>query len=105
MAKNKTLEQYRAEARGGAFVLEVSDTESITIPVPDGETFLDLGEVAANDARGMLELLCGEQYDDVMTVLGSEPATVMFAVIQDMLRTFGITDVGNAPGGSRASRR
>lgn len=105
MSKTKTLEQYRAEAKGGAFVFEVDDSTSITIPVPDGDAFLDLGEIAANDARGMLEVLCGDQYEDVMNVLGAEPATVMFAVIQDMMRTFGIMDVGNAPGGSRASRR
>lgn len=101
----KSLSQYRKEADVKPFVLEVDDSTSITIQPPDGDAFLSLGEVQMNDAHGMLSLLCGDQYEEVMDVLGKEPGPVLLAVVQDMARKFGLIEPGVAPGGRKALPR
>ena len=105
MSKMKSLDQYRKEANISPFVLEVDDNKSITVQPPTGDDILELTNVSIDDAVGLLQGLCGDSYDEVMEVLGKEPAPVLFAVIMDMMKHFGITDLTNAQAGSRASRR
>lgn len=107
MAKNYSLARYRAEANSKPFVLELGGKadDDIVIQPPDGDTFLELGNIPMNEGRHLLSLLCGDKFGAVMDVLGNEPAPVLIAVVQDMLRHFGITGAGDGPGGQRALPR
>lgn len=102
---NKTfkLDRYITEANTKPFDLEISDDEVLSIPVPDGETMLEVEE--SRSSRATLELLCGEHAERVMNLVGPLPVSVMNGLVQDMLKHFGITAEQAPPGGSRASRR
>lgn len=97
------LSKYVAEANSKPFDLEISDDEVLSIPVPDGDTMLEIEE--SRSSRATLELMCGEHFDRVMDLVGPAPVGVLNALVQDMLKHFGITADQAPPGGSRASRR
>lgn len=103
MGKAYKLDQYVKDAKTEPFPLEVSVDETLLIPVPDGDTMLEIEE--ARSSRVTLELLCGEHADRVFELIGPAPAAVMSELVQDMLKHFGITAEQAPPGGSRASRR
>jgi hypothetical protein len=101
------LDKYIAEAQVDPFILEISDSEKITIQAPTAETLVEVTEVPVNQTREIFYLLCGEeQFDDVWEHVKYLPAGVLQSLIVDLLRHFNITpEVRNIPGGSRASRR
>lgn len=103
MGSTFKLDKYITEARTKPFDLEISDHEVLSIPVPDGDTMLEIEE--SRSSRATLELLCGEHFERVMDLVGPQPVSVLNALVQDMLRHFGITPEQAPPGGSRASRR
>lgn len=99
------LEQYRKEADIAPFELEIEEGRVISIPGPDGDTVLMLSEVPVQDARRMLQLLWGDQYDELIGIVGKDPAGVLPALAADMLQHFKIGQLMNAPGGPRALPR
>lgn len=101
MAKTYKFNRYRTEARAEPFVLETDDG-AISIPPPDGDTVLEIEE--SRSSRRTLELLCGDQqYDQVYELIRHEPASVLNAIVADMVEHFGLAAV--PPGGTRASSR
>lgn len=99
------LEKYRQEAEILPFELEIEEGRIISIPGPDGDTVLALSEVPIQDARRMLKLLWGDQYEELISIVGKDPAGVLPALAADMLKYFKIGQMMNAPGGSVASPR
>jgi len=93
------FDSYLAEARPTAFVLKVSDEQTITIEPPSSETMLLLDE--ATTARRQLELLCGDQWQDVFGLVRTKHSGVLNKLTTDMLKHFGVDQV--VSGGGRAS--
>lgn len=99
--KKYRLDQYIQDATIPPFPLEVSDEETILIKAPDGDTVLAVEEATSSRAR--LRLLCGEQFNRVLELIGKENFGVMTALVMDMMRHFGF-DLTQVPaGGSGAS--
>ncbi|MFE0021905.1 hypothetical protein [Amycolatopsis sp. NPDC059021] len=73
----------------------------ISIPAPDGDTVLEIEE--SRSSRRTLELLTGDSFDRVYELVRHEPASVLNAVVADMVDHFGLSAA--PPGGSRASSR
>lgn len=101
------LDRYIAEAKIDPFILEISETESITINAPTADTLVEVTEIPINQTRQIFWLLCGdEQFDQVWETVRYLPASVLQGLMTDLLRHFNIgTEVRTLPGGSRASRR
>lgn len=101
------LDTYIAEAKIDPFILEISDTESITINAPTSEVLVEVTETPLNQTRDIFYLLCGEdQFERVWEVVRYLPSTVLQSLMVDLLQHFNITsEVRTLPGGSRASRR
>jgi hypothetical protein len=110
VGKTHKFSRYIAEAARPPFVLEIDGDGHddgtplfIEIECPDGDTMLEVEE--SGSSRTNLELLCGKHANQVLELLGPAPAGAMTALVQDMMRHFGITPDQAPPGGSRASRR
>lgn len=101
MGKTYKFSRYVEEAKAEAFALEIGDGELLEIPVPDGDTVLEIEESASSRRR--LELLCGEHYERVRELVGGAPSSVLNSLVADMASHFGLTP--EPPGGSRASSR
>lgn len=99
------LEKYRAEADIPPFELEIEEGKIVSIPGPDGDTILEISEVPQNDARRILQLLWGDQYDGLMAIVGKDPAGVLPALAADILEHFKIGHLQAAPGGFKALPR
>lgn len=99
------LEQYRKEAEISPFDLEIEEGRVISIPGPDGDTVLLLSEIPVQDARKMLQVLWGDKYEELIGIVGKDPAGVLPALAADMLKHFKIGSLMNAPGGSKALPR
>ncbi len=99
------LDKYRTEAQVPPFELELAEGQTILIDPPDGEAMMVISETPIYEARTMLRSLCGDHYDDLWAVLGKEQASVVTALIVDMVKHFKIGDLGAASGGLRALPR
>lgn len=99
------LERYRKEAEISPFELEVEEGRVISIPAPDGDTVLDLAEIPIQEPRRMLRLLLGDQYEEVIGIVGKDPSGVLPALTADMLQHFKIGQLMTAPGGPGALPR
>ena len=93
-----SFDSYRKSALT-PFVLELED-RTITIPVPDGETVLEIEE--AGSSRRRLELLCGEHFDEVFDLVRKEDPSVMLGLTEDMVEHFNLGG-GRPPAGGRRS--
>lgn len=99
--KTYRFDQYVQDAAVEPFRLEISPDETIVIEAPDGNAVLQLEEVGSSRER--LRLLCGEQFDRVVELIGNKPPAVLKRLSQDMARHFAV-DPGQAPvGGTGAS--
>ena len=93
-AKPYSLEQHRKAAEkkakdaGGAYVLNVSEEERIEVPRPSGDTMLSVEEAATS--RQVIHLLCGEQADRLMELIGSEDNTLLESILDEMRKHFGL---------------
>ncbi|TDQ01244.1 hypothetical protein [Labedaea rhizosphaerae] len=101
MAKTYKFTQYISQAKVEPFPLELDDGQVLQIPAPDGDTVLEIEE--SRSSRRTLALLCGEHYERVRELVGSAPASVLNALVTDMVDHFGLSPV--PPGGSSASLR
>jgi hypothetical protein len=101
MAKTYKFNRYKTEAKADPFVLELDDNLTISIPPPDGDTVLEIEE--SRSSRRTLELLCDEHYEQVYDLIRHEPASVLNALVADMVDHFGL--MAAPPGGTRASSR
>src|ERR1700742_2044153 len=97
MGKTYKFTRYVEEAKAEPFTLELDDGEVIEIPAPDGDTVLEIEE--SNSSRRSLELLCGKHYDRVRELVGAAPASVLNALVADMVAHFGLSPA--PPGGFR----
>lgn len=97
-----SLDRYRTEAHIVPFLLE-TDTDTIEIPPPTGETLLTIGETPIVQTRALFELLCGDQFDAVWAAVRHEPAGVLVGLLQDLGKHFMVMSVQEAPGGFGAS--
>lgn len=105
MAAVYKLERYRQEAEIPPFDLEIEEGRVISVPAPDGDTVLDLAEVPIQEPRRMLKLLLGDQYEELIGIMGKDPSGVLPALTADMLKHFKIGQLMDAPGGPRALPR
>lgn len=99
------LDKYRAEANVEPFELEIGEGRVISVSVPDGETIIELAETPQNNARRILQLLFGDQYEELWGILGKENAGVLPALAADMLKHFNIGQLQATPGGPVALPR
>lgn len=97
-----TLDAYRSEAKVTPFVLQ-TDTDTIVVQPPTGETVLAIGETPAYQVRELFRLVCGEQFDAMWAAVKDEPATVLTSLINDMGKHFKVMAVSDVPGGFDAS--
>lgn len=86
-----SLDRYRSEVVGEPFELWISDDECITISRPTGEQMFDAEEAARRgSSRAVVSILCGDQAERLMEVLGTEDAGVMRSVMEDLQMHFGM---------------
>ena len=86
-----SLDRYRSEAKGDPFELWLDESKSLTVQRPTGDQMFAAEEAfRSGTSRQALEALCGDQADEVLTVLGAEDAAVMRAVVEDMQEHFGL---------------
>lgn len=88
-----SLKDYRDKAKKaadekGPFVLEVDTDKKLEFPRPDGNTML--GVESATSSREIIELLCGDNADEVLELFGAEDHTALTALGADMQKHFGI---------------
>lgn len=93
--KNKTWDQYVAEAKGEPFALPVREDYKIEIPRPSGEQMFAVEE--ANSSKEILQALCGDKYEEVLELFEGADAAVMRAVMNDMQEHFGMGNSGASP--------
>lgn len=86
--RNHSLARYRAEATKKPFEFILDADKSLFIEQPDGDTMMMLDQ-AANSEEAM-RLLCGEQYDALMKVIGKEPGGVLKLISEDIQEHFGL---------------
>jgi hypothetical protein len=86
--KNKTWDQYVAEAKGEPFVLPVGEDQRIEIPRPTGDQMF--AAEAATSSKDILRALCGDKYDEVLELFAGADAAVMRAVMNDIQEHFGL---------------
>jgi hypothetical protein len=101
VSKTYDFTSYLAEARPTPFVLRVSDEEQISIEPPDTETLLLIDE--ATTARRTIELLCGDQFDQVFNLIRHQHKGVMERLLLDMRKHFNLDPA--PPGGGGALPR
>lgn len=87
-SKKYQLARYRNEALRPDFELEVEDGKSIVIRQPDVDEVLDLNGMT--DPRAILQVLAKDQYEELMQTIGSEPGGMLQALIDDIVRHFGL---------------
>lgn len=97
-ATTYTLDMYRAESRIEPFVLDTGE-ETIVIDPPTGETLLVISETSLYEARTLLSLICGAQFDQVWAAVKDEPGNVLVGLLQDLGKHFMVTSIQAAPGG------
>lgn len=85
--KNKTWDQYVAEAKGEPFVLPVREDYTIEIPRPTGDQMFEVEAATSSDE--VLRTLCGEKADELRDLFGPADAGAMRAVMNDMQEFFG----------------
>jgi hypothetical protein len=85
-AKKYQLAVYRAEALKKPFELIVDDKTTVSIPVPDTETVLQVTETTV--VREQLRLLTGDQYGALMEALGDQPGGVLKLLMKDLTEHF-----------------
>lgn len=100
----KKLDEFRKEAGVEPFELETDDGRIITITPPDMDTALKIGETPVFKQRELLELLCGEAFDDVWKAIGNEQGPVAAAVVVAMADQFKM-GLSGIPGGYGALPR
>jgi hypothetical protein len=83
-----SLARYRAEAKREPFELVIDSSSSVVIVQPSGEDLLAAEQ--ATSSREAIKILAGDQYEELMKVLGAEPAGVLKAVIADIRDHFGL---------------
>lgn len=93
-----SYQQYMTEAQIKPFDLDLSDDKALSIPVPDGDTLLDIADNQGSPRR-VLQLLTGDHYREVMDTFGAAPGPVLLALLRDMTAHFGISA---SPGDSDA---
>lgn len=93
------LDKYRKEAQGEPFVLEVDDKRSIVIEPPTVEDIIEIGETPLNNGRRMLQLICGEQFDEVWELISQDPGSMLVPLVVDMAKHFKINTMSQVPGG------
>lgn len=88
----------------------IDDVEpAIVIPPPDdadsqlelAELFGEQGQFRMQDARRILQLICGDAYGQVMAVFGKEHVSVLLALIDDLGRHFQEQAEAASPQGAR----
>jgi hypothetical protein len=99
------LDKYIAEAEVEPFILEVDEERSITITYPTGEVIAQLTETPAHETRRIVQLLCGDQFEEVWKVIGPLPSSVLLDVATDIVKHFRIGQVQRVPGGQLALPR
>ncbi len=99
MSKTYKFDSYLAEARPTAFELELGHEDSIVIEAPTVETLLKLDE--ARTARRMLQLLCGEHYGRVHSLVADKHSGVLEGLVRDMRGHFNLD--AEPAGGGKAS--
>lgn len=88
-----SLKDYRDKAKKaadekGPFVLEIDTDKSLTFPRPVSNTMLAVE--GAGSSREVIELLCGDDADEVLDLFGPEDHTALTALVTDMQKHFGI---------------
>jgi hypothetical protein len=99
VAKTYDFDDFLREARPTAFILRVSEEQTITIEPPNSETMLLLDE--ASTARRQLELLCGDQWQAVFALVREKHTGVLNALAMKLMKHFGVDQA--VSGGGRAS--
>lgn len=90
-AKPFSLERYRSEVKGEPFVLWLDDENTLEIPRPTGDQLLDAEEAyARGTSRDVIEAVCGDKAEALLEAVGSEDASVLLAVGDDLRKHFGL---------------
>lgn len=85
------LADFRAEAVGEPFPLELDDGTTIEVPRPTGNQMFDVEDAArAGNSRLVLEIMCGDTAEAFIKAVGSEDAAVLKKVSEAMQKHFGL---------------
>jgi hypothetical protein len=100
----KKLDEFREEAGVEPYELEVDDGRIITIMPPDTDTMMTIGETPVFQQRKLLELLCGDAYDEVWKNIANEQGNVTAVLVSDIAKHFKM-GLSGVPGGYGALPR
>lgn len=94
-SKRYSITGYRKKVEGKTpFPLYLTDDDvdpAIVIPRPNGNQIFEAEEaMRAGDSKGILKALCGDTFDEFMSVVPKEDAEVMKAIIEDVQAHFGL---------------
>lgn len=86
--KNHSLARYRAEAQKKPFEFIIDADKSLFFEQPDSETMMVIDQVANSEEA--MRLLVGDQYDELMKIIGKEPGGVVKMLSEDIQEHFGL---------------
>jgi hypothetical protein len=86
--KKGQLAVYRSKATKEPFELVIDAESSLFFEQPDSDTMITIDQ-AANSEEAM-RLLVGDQYDELMKVIGKEPGGVLKLLSKDIQEHFGL---------------
>lgn len=90
-APPNSLERYRKDvAKETPFVLFLDDDKKLEIQRPTGKTVLALEHVTSS--REGIELMCGDQADELLKVVEEEDFAIMAAILKDIASHFGLDE-------------
>lgn len=87
-----SLEKYVRDAKGTPFVLRVSADRTIEVPRPTGDQMMEVE--TARTSKEIIEVLCGEQADEILELVGPKDFAVMAKLGEDMQEHFGLGESG-----------
>lgn len=83
-----SLSDFRSEANGEPFVIDVDADYSIEIPRPTSDVLMDVEE--ATTTREVIRTLAGDRAKELLALVGPEDFTVLKSLADKMQAHFGL---------------
>lgn len=100
-----SLDGYIAEAGHEPYILNCGDLGRFTINYPNGETIAQLTETPINQTRRVAQLLLGNDYEEVWSIVAPLDGSVLVDMANDMIKHFGLDQMGKSREARRAGKR
>lgn len=99
------LDDYIKEAGADPYILNCGDLGKFVIEYPNGEVIAQLTETPINQTRRVAQLLLGEHYETVWSIVAPLDGAVLVDMTNDIIQHFGLDQMGKSREARRAGRR